>query len=196
MSDLVRDRNQSDLLADALQRVGCISEFDDREIEDDLLHAIVAAAAWAPSAANAQPWEIVAVRSPEQKLEIGAILLDSHLRPQVGGEQRRSWVVDAPLLLVVCLDETRAKVRAGDVGKDLFGLQDSGAAIQNMRLVALTHGIRSCLVREFDRDRMATLLALPRHVRPLIMIALGYAAHDAKPLPRLPLEDYLHRERW
>jgi nitroreductase len=105
-------------------------------------------------------------------------------------------VSEAPLLLVVCLDQTRAKARFGDIGRDLFGLQDSGAAIQNMRLVALAHGVKSCLVREFDRERMAALLALPRHVVPLIMVALGYSELEAKPLPRLPLEDYLHHNRW
>ena len=98
-------------MAAILQRVGCVSEFDARPIDDHVLAAIVTAAAWAPSAANAQPWEIVAIRSAEQKTRIGATLLDSHLRPQVGGDSRRSWVNEAPLLLVVCLDRTRAKAR-------------------------------------------------------------------------------------
>ena len=180
----------------ALQRVGCISEFDEHPIDDETLAVIVSAAAWAPSAANLQPWEILAIRSEEQKAKIGAILLDSHLRPQVGGELRRSWVADAPLLLVVCLDQTRAKVRVGEIGKAMFGIQDSGAAIQNMRLVAQELGIQSCLVREFDRDQMAALLCLPQHVRPLIMIALGYSTVEANPLPRLPLQDFLHNETW
>ena len=157
---------------------------------------IVSAAAWAPSAANVQPWEIIAIRSEEGRAATGDCLLDSHLRPNVGGDARRSWVCSAPLLLVVCLDRTRAKTRYGDIGAELFGIQDTGAAVQNMRLVALALGIKSCLVREFDRDRMAEGLGLPSHVRPLIMIAMGYSDFDARPLPRLPLSDTLHRERW
>src|SRR5512136_2023078 len=51
--------------AEELQRVGCISEYDAHSIEDEVLAAIVRAAAWAPSAANIQPWEIVALRSEE-----------------------------------------------------------------------------------------------------------------------------------
>jgi nitroreductase len=188
--------SQLELTAALLQRIGCVSEFDDRPIEDDVLASIVAAAAWAPSAANAQPWEIIAVRSREQKLRIASILLDSHLRPQVGGDSRRSWLIDAPQLLVLCLDRTRAMARFGEVGRDLFGVQDTGAALQNMRLMALAHGVKSCLVREFDRAQMTTLLALPRHVTPLIILALGYSTVDARPLPRLPLGDYLHHESW
>jgi nitroreductase len=183
-------------LAAFLARVGCVSEFDGRPIADDVAAAIVAAASCAPSAGNAQPWEIVAIRAPEQKTRIGATLLDSLLRPQAGGAARRSWVSDAPLLLVVCLDQTRAKARIGDIGKDLFGIQDTGAALQNMQLTALTYGVKSCLVREFDAARVAEVLELPRHVRPLILLALGYSEHEPKPLPRLPLTDYLHHERW
>ena len=51
-------------------------------------------------------------------------------------------------------------------------------------------------MREFDGEQMTALLDLPRHVRPLIMIALGYSAAEAKPLPRLPLQDYVHHETW
>jgi nitroreductase len=65
-----------------------------------------------------------------------------------------------------------------------------------MRLLAQTLGIQSCLVREFDSEQMTALLDLPRHVRPLIMIALGYSAAEAKPLPRLPIQDYVHHESW
>jgi nitroreductase len=183
-------------IARELQRVGCVSEYDARPIDDDTLALIVAAAAWAPSAANVQPWEIIALRSDDAKARIGDCLLDSHLRQNVGGDARRSWMCSAPLLLVVCLDRTRAKTRYGDIGADLFGIQDTGAAIQNMRLVALARDIKSCLVRELDRDRVAELLNLPSHVRPLIMIAMGYSDVEARPLPRLPLSDYVHEEGW
>ena len=123
-------------------------------------------------------------------------LLDSHLRPGVGGDERRGWVVQSPLLMVVCLDHTRAKVRFGEIGEQLFGIQDTGAAIQALRLAALEHGVKSCLIREFDRGRMAELLELPRHVRPLILIAMGYSSVEPGQKPRLPLEDYLHYEKW
>jgi len=183
-------------IIDQLKRVCCISEFEDQEIDDAHLFTIVEAATLTPSAADAQPWEIVAVRDLEQKEAIVETLLDSHLRPELGGRERRSWVIQSPVILVVCLDHTRAKARLGEIGEKLFGVQDTGAAIQNMRLVALEHGVKSCLIREFDRNRMAGLLKLPRHVRPLIMIALGYSLVELERSPRLPLEDYLHFEKW
>jgi len=181
---------------DQLRRVGCVSVFEGQEIDDVLLSTIVESASWAPSAANAQPWEIIAVRNSEQKAAIVETLLDSHLRPGVGGHERRAWVAEAPLLLVICLDHMRAKVRYGEIGEKQFGIQDTGAAIQNIRLVALERGVKSCLIREFDQQQMAELLELPRHVRPLTMIVMGYSQEESRSKPRLLMEDYLHFEKW
>jgi nitroreductase len=163
---------------------------------DWLLDTIVRAAMPAPSTADVQPWEIVAVRSLEQKQEISAAMLDSHLRSHTGGEQRRHWLIEAPLILVVCLDHIRAKVRFGERGEKVFGIQDTGFAIQNMRLIALENGVKSCLLREFDVNRVAEILHLPLHVEPLILVVMGFSPIEPKEMTHLELEDYLHHEKW
>ena len=108
-------------VVEALKRIGCVSEFEERDISAAELAVIVKAAAWAPSAANAQPWEIVAVRDKERKVDLVCTLLDSHLRPRLGGDERRDWLAQAPVILVVCLDRLRAKARYGEIGENLFG---------------------------------------------------------------------------
>lgn len=179
-----------------MKRVCHVSDFDKTEIADGLLNTIVSAAMAAPSTADVQPWEVIAVRSKEKKLGISAAMLDSHLRPNTGGERRRHWLAEAPLVLVVCLDHIRAKVRFGDRGEKVFGIQDTGFAIQNMRLVALENGVKSCLLREFDPDQLARLLDLPGHVEPLILIAMGFSSIEPKEMTHLELEDFLHHEKW
>jgi nitroreductase len=183
-------------IREQLRRVRCVNEYDEREIDDSLLDTIVEAASWAPSAADSQPWEIIAIRDPERKAAIVETLLDSLLRQGTGGQQRRHWLSRAPLVLAVCLDHMRAKARFGEIGERLFGIQDTGAAVQNMRLAALEQGVKSCLVREFDHAAMARLLELPRHVEPLILIAMGFSAAEPGDKPRLPLDDFRHYEKW
>ena len=100
-------------IMDQMKRIRCVSEFEDRDVEEAVLTTIVEAASWTPSAADLQPWEIVAVRDGECKKALVGILLDSHMRPGTGGELRRHWLSDAPVVLVVCMDHTRAKVRLG-----------------------------------------------------------------------------------
>jgi nitroreductase len=183
-------------LMDWLNRVCYVSDFENKEITDDLLNVIVSAAMPAPSTADVQPWEMIALRSKEQKEGVANAMLDSHLRPNTGGEKRRHWLVEAPLVLVICLDHIRAKVRFGERGEKVFGIQDTGFAIQNIRLVALENGVKSCLLREFDTQQVAQLLELPRHVEPLILIAMGFSSIEPKLRPHLELEDYLHHEKW
>jgi nitroreductase len=179
-----------------LRQITCVSEFEDRPLEDEVLTSIVEGVSWTPSAADVQPWEIVAIRDPERKKALVSTLLDSHLRPRHGGEERRSWLAQAPAILIVCLDHTRAKARWGEIGERLFGIQDTGAAVQNLRLVALEHGVKSCLMREFDHQQLAQLLQVPRHVEPLILIALGYSSLAPTRRPGLRLQDFFHHETW
>lgn len=183
-------------MMDWLKQVCHVSDFENIDISDDLLNTLVSAAMPAPSNAEVQPWEIIALRSKEQKQGLASTMLDSHLRQHTGGEQRRHWLIEAPLVLVVCLDHMRAKVRFGERGEKIFGIQDTGFAIQNIRLVALEHGVQSCLLREFDPVPVARLLELPRHVEPLILIAMGFSSIKPKEQTHLELEDYLHYERW
>ncbi len=183
-------------LIDWFKRIAYVSDFEDKEIADELLNTIISAAMPAPSTADVQPWEIIAVRSKTQKQAIAAAMLDSHLRVNTGGEIRRHWLVDAPLVLVVCLDHIRAKVRFGERGEKVFGIQDTGFCIQNIRLVALENGIQSCLIREFPPHKVAKLLDLPGHIEPLILIAMGFSSIEPKEMPHLELEDYLHYEKW
>jgi nitroreductase len=183
-------------LMDWLKRVVYVSDFENTEISDELLDTIAQAAMPAPSTADVQPWEIIAVRSGTQKQRIASAMLDSHLRPNTGGEKRRHWLVEAPLILVVCLDHIRAKVRFGERGEKMFGIQDTGFAIQNIRLVALEHGVKSCLLREFDTQQVAQILELPQHIEPLILIPMGFSTLEPREITHLELEDYLHHEKW
>ena len=183
-------------LMDWMKRVCYVSDFEEEEISDELLNTIVTAATAAPSTADVQPWEVIALRSKEQKLAIAHAMLDSHLRANAGGDERRHWVADVPLILVICLDHTRAKVRFGERGERVFGIQDTGFAIQNMRLVALENGVKSCLLREINPEIVGKLLELPRHVEPLVLIAMGFSQIEPKPRTHLELEDFLHLEKW
>ena len=184
------------VLMDWLKRIGYVSDFEDREISDELLNTIINGATTAPSAADVQPWEIIAVRSSESKSRLASAMLDSHLHAYTVEHTRRHWVGQVPLILVVCLDHTRAKVRYGERGEKVFGIQDTGFAIQNIRLIALENGVQSCLLREFDPIAVNQLLELPAHVEPLAWIAMGFSQVESQECPHLELQDFLHQEKW
>ena len=108
---------------------------------------------------------------------------------------RPDWFIKAPLILVICVDSRRAKVRFGERGME-FALMDIGAAIMNLLLGAWKHGVKSCGIREFDQEKVQTILELPKNVKPTMLITLGYSNQEKAQGPTLELEDFVHKETW
>jgi len=72
-----------DLFVAIQERRSCRA-FVDEPIPDDIIGQILESAVWAPSPANAQPWEFTVVTSPEKRKEIHA-----------EGERCRQWAIGA-----------------------------------------------------------------------------------------------------
>jgi nitroreductase len=76
---------------------------------------------------------------------------------------------------------------------------DAGRAAQNMMLAAWAEGITSCPTSMYDMDDVRRVLGIPQDYRVSIVLPLAYPpASGIKPqgLPRLPLEEFVHRGGW
>lgn len=144
-----------------------------------------------PSSANIQPWELVRIESEALRARVVGATLDPFLSPGSNGAQ--GWVAQAPLLVAVCLDRPRASARVGAAGWEQSG-QDTFAALQNLRLLAVALGLATSVVREFDPVALKQALGLPFTVEPLCLLAVGYSDAEPEVPPRLPLSLILHRE--
>lgn len=130
----------------------------------------------APSAGNRQPWHfyIVKDRQVKEKLCVAAY------------EQR--FLLDAPLNIVVCADLERSAERYGERGRLLYAIQDTAAAIENLLLCASDEGLATCWCGAFDERRVSEFLNTGS-MRPVAIIALGYAAKETKQTSRRSLEE-------
>lgn len=54
-------------------------------------------------------------------------------------------------------------------------ISDGAAAIQNMLLMSCVKGIGSCWVGSINKNRVAALLKIPKHLTIFSTIALGYS---------------------
>lgn len=137
-----------------------IRQFTDQKIDKQTLTKILTAAMYAPSAVNRQPWHFVLIDDPQMLLKIMEI--HPHAR----------MLQTAPHAVVVCGDEALQH----DHG---YWVVDCGAATQNLLLAAQSLGVASCWVgiqpREERKAAFSSLLALPYHVKPFALVALGYA---------------------
>ncbi len=164
-------------LAEAIARRRSIRQFKPTAVPEEHLEAMLEAAVLAPSAGNRQPWRFLVIRNPELRQRLAA------------AAHGQKFVAAAPVALVVCADLPRTESRYGQRGRELYALQDTAAAIQNLLLTAVAYGYGTCWVGAFDEEQAAAVLELPPSLRPVAIIPIGVPAASPRAPGRLPLEE-------
>ncbi len=143
-----------------------IRRFKPDPVSRELLERLVEVARLAPSAANLQPLEFIAVDAAGPRAEIFPCLKWAAYIAPAGdpcpGEEPKAYVV------TLANSEIREKMFEYDVG----------AAMENMILAALAEGVGSCWLLSIDRDKLRTILGVPERYRIDSVLALGYPAED------------------
>ncbi len=144
-------------------------------VPEATLRELVAAACWAPSGLNNQPWRFY-------------IVTDAAKREALAGCTRYGRVLrGAPAAIAVLLDNTATYHRDKDC-------QAIGAAIQNLLLAATAAGLGTCWLGEIlnRRQEVEQILGTPAELELMAVVTVGH------PIPgehgkadRLPLERVL-----
>jgi nitroreductase len=149
-----------------------VRKFKDAPLPEGAEQHVLDAAIWAPSGGNAQPWHFVLVRDDEIKRKLCAAALSQR------------FVEQAPLVVVVCADLERAHKAYRDRGVQLYCLQDTAAATQNMLLAAHALGLGACWIGAFREKSVVEALALADHLRPVALVAIGVPDEEPRVPPR------------
>ncbi len=163
-----------------------IRRFLDKEIPEDLLTKVFEAARWAPSWANTQAWEFVAVKDKAIKEQIQGTV--STRNPS------SLAIVNAPVLLVVCAQLKKSGFY-NDTYPTKFGdwfMYDLGLATQNICLAAHESGLGTVIVGLFDHDRVGEIIKLPEGHEVLALIPMGYPDQDPKAPKRREISEFVH----
>ena len=155
---------------DRILSLRALRSYSDEPVPDVLIERLLEAARWTGSSKNLQNWSFVVV----------------------DGEQKER--------LAACGDFT-APLRAAPIAfalvEEADGYEfDTGRAAQNVMLTATETGLGSCVIRSFNQKALQSLLNLPSHVMPELVISLGYPAKPAKIPGRRPIEDLVHWEEY
>ena len=167
---------------EAIKNRRSVRAFTPEPVSDGEVEKLIDAATWAPSAGNIQPWEFVVVRDPEIKRGLC----------EAAGNQ--NFVEEAPVVIVVCANTLRSERGYGSRGVNLYCLQDTAAATQNMLLAAHAIGLATCWVGAFQEEEASTALNVPTGVRPVAIIPVGHPARKPMARSRRPLSGIIHRE--
>lgn len=149
-------------------------------IEDEKLNAILEAARIAPTAANRQPFQIIVLHTEGRQEELRRMY-------------DRDWFVAAPLILIVCGEQSKAWVRHD---KANYGVVDAAIVMDHMILEATNQGLGTCWIGAFDARVSREILGLPEDVDPIVMTPLGYPNAEPRETDRKPLSELVRYEKW
>ncbi|RMF85590.1 MAG: nitroreductase family protein [Nitrospirae bacterium] len=134
------------------------------------------AARWAPTAGGLEPWRFVVVTDPGVR---------SALARAAHGQR---FLAQAPVVVCVVAVPAESAATYGRRGAELYCLQDTAAATQNLLLAAAAEGLGTCWVGAFDEAAVARLLSLPAGWRPVALVPVGRPDEGPGPRRRRPLE--------
>jgi len=139
-----------------------------RDVPQEVVEKLLKAAVQAPSAGNLQPWRFWVVRDKSLKEAMA----------EAAGNQ--FFVAQASTIVVVCADLEASSWGYGKRGVDLYSIQDTAAAIQNLMLAAHAEGLGTCWVGAFNEEKIRRYLKLPERIRPVAVIPVGYPSQERK----------------
>ena len=144
-----------------------IRSFTKRAVSQEDILKLLKAAQAAPSGGNCQPWHFFVIHDESVKEDIANA---------TGGN--KSFISTTPIMIVVCANIPKSEERYGERGRDLYCIQDTAAAIQNILLCAKSLGLGTCWCGAFDENIVSKVLCLPPKMRPIAIIPVGYPANE------------------
>jgi nitroreductase len=151
-------------------------KFDKTKVEDWKIDKILAAADTAPTAGNFQGFEVFYIQN--QKIK-EALVESANKQPYV----------NAPVVLVFCMDPSRIKLKFPANILDKFSLQDATLAAAYSQLAASGVGLSSIWIGMFDEEKVKLLLGT--NLRPSSILCIGYPDKKRPPKSRRNLKDLI-----
>lgn len=175
--------DKADPVMNVIKTRRSIRDFSGEPVSDKDIQTILEAAMFAPSAANEQPWDFIVIQDTNTLNKVGAI------------NHYASYAKDAPVSILVCLNEDKEKIKG-------MGIIDVSMSAQNLMLAARDLGLGSVFTGIYPmQDRMKAfqeLVGLPTNVLPIGLVVIG---HPADPAQEKEVTDRfkttnIHKEKW
>lgn len=153
-----------------------IRKYLDKSVPDDLIRKVLEAGRWAPSGGNRQPWKFIVIRDKEVKRRIA--------EATTGGK----FLAKAPVGIAVVIDPQASR----------HPMEDGANATMCMLLAAHGLGLGACWIGAYNsiyEDEVKEILSIPKELRVLSIISLGYPA-ESPSKDRKPLEELVYLDKY
>ena len=188
-----------------------ITRYRSDPVPKEAIDKIIEAATKAPSGANSQPWEFIAITDRELVAKVGGVYRDVWLeaRPDPSPDEPPAYrsarylanhMPEVPALILVCADHGKGfgtytpgqPIERGRYASSIW------LAVQNLFLAARALGLGTRLTTAHIRgeDRIKELLGIPDHVETVALIPLGYPRGRFAPTVRRPASEVTSYNRY
>lgn len=181
-----------------------IRRYEASTIPAETLDRVLAAARWAPSAHNRQPWRFAILMPFHWKDRLARAMGDRLRRDRLADgdavaaidqDVARSYarITGAPVAIVVALDMADMDRYPDDRrrAEHTMAVQSAAMAVQNLLLAAHAEGLGACWMCAplFCPEVVTEALGLPKGWEPQAIVTLGLPAGSGKSATRRPIEE-------
>lgn len=170
-----RDLSQSDLSRIFATRRST-RKFAKTKIEDWMVDKILAAADTAPTAGNFQGFKVFYIKNQKTK---EALVEAANNQPYV----------NAPVVLVFCMDPSRVKMNFPPEILEKFSIQDATLAAAFSLLAASGLGLSSIWIGMIDEEKVKSILGTD--LKPSSILCIGYPEKRRSPKTRRNLKELI-----
>ena len=160
-----------------------IRKFKNIDIAENILGILLNAAQSAPSAGKVQGRDYIIVTDLQIKQQL------------VKASYNQKFINQAPVIIVFVANIERSSNIYGRRGI-LYSIEDATISANNVMIVAHDLGLGTCWVGAFDEDAVKEILKIPKNLKPVTIIPVGYPDETPIAPQRLDLEKLLHWETW
>lgn len=151
-------------------------KFDKTKVEDWKIDKILSAADVAPTAGNFQGFQVFLIKNKKTK---EALVEAANKQPYV----------DAPVVLVFCMEPSRVKLNFPSEILEKFSLQDATIAASFSLLAASGLGLSTIWIGMFDEEKVKMILGT--NLRPSSILCIGYPDKKKPPKSRRKLKELI-----
>lgn len=169
-------------LIDIIRKRHSVRSFiEGKEIPDEIVLELLELAIRAPSAGNVQSWEFIIVKDQNIKNKIVKAALN------------QKFIAYSSHIIVSCANQDLSSRIYGNRGWNLYSICETSAAIMILLLAATNMNLGACWIGAFKESEVREILNIPKGIKPVALIPLGYPKNIVKKGPsRKELKEKLH----
>ncbi len=195
---------------EAIQKRRSVRKYLPHPVPHELVLEVLAAAGWAPSAHNSQPWRFIVIDDPKIKRSLAEamgqawaadLVKDGLTINEDNRKERLERFANAPVLILGCLTMEGLR-KFPDAERQGFerdlAVQSFGAAIQNLLLASYAQKLVSCwfCAPGFCKQTVRAILNVPSDIEPQSFVILGYTGECPQTPPKKKLTEYCYLDLW